>query len=307
MKIAIAGLGRMGMQIAEKLAKDGHKVIAHNRSPDKIDTAIGFGATAAYKKEDVVAEFKDGEQLILWLMIPAAVVDSELAAWLDLVPRGSIIIDGGNTDYRLTRRHAETVRERGSLLIDIGTSGGIMGLKDGFCMMVGGDSAAFDSVEPALATLAQPLGGYFYFGETGSGHYTKMVHNAIEYGMMESLAEGYRMLREGPYKSLDLAAAGNLWQTGSIVTSGLNRLAAQALAENPTLAGIEGYVAESGEARWTLETAKDLGIEMPSIQSAFNVRIRSQQDAKGRNFTTKLLAAMRNKFGGHAINEEKDR
>lgn len=307
LKIAIAGLGRMGMQIAEKLAQDGHTVIAHNRSPEKVDTAVSFGSIAAYSKEDVIAQFKDGEQVILWLMIPADTVDSELAAWLDVVPKGSIIIDGGNTDYRLTRRHADTVRERGSVLLDIGTSGGIMGLKDGFCMMVGGDTAAFDTIEPALATLAQPLGGYHHFGEPGSGHYTKMVHNAIEYGMMESLAEGYRMLKEGPYKSLDLAAAGNLWQNGSIVTSGLNRLSAQALSENPTLQGIEGFVAESGEARWTLETAKDLGIGLPSIQAAFDVRLRSQQDSSGRTFATKLLAAMRNKFGGHAINEEKDR
>jgi 6-phosphogluconate dehydrogenase len=302
MKIAISGLGRMGMQIAEKLSRDGHTVIAHNRSPDKVDTAVAFGATGAYSKQDVAAQFKDGEQVIIWIMLPAAIIESELTAWFAILPKGTIYIDGGNSDYRLTRRHAELVVSHGSTLTDIGTSGGIMGLKDGFCMMVGGDQAAYETVEPALRTLAQPSGGYHYFGATGSGHYVKMVHNAIEYGMMESLAEGYRMLHEGPYKELDLAAAGNLWQQGSIVTSGLNRLSALALDENPTLKGIDGFVAESGEARWTLETARELGIDLPSIQASFDVRLASQKGET--SFATKLLAAMRNKFGGHAINAE---
>lgn len=300
-KIAVAGLGRMGMQIVQKLAAAGHTTIAQNRSTDKVDTAVSYGAIGVYHKEDVVKHF-EGEQVILWLMIPADIVESELNVWLDLIPEGSIIIDGGNTDYRQTRKHAELVRQRGSVLLDIGTSGGIHGLKDGFCMMVGGDRAGYEQIEPFLQTLALPNGGYQYFGEPGSGHYVKMVHNAIEYGMMESLAEGYRMLKEGPYESLDLGAAGELWQHGSIVVSGLNKLSTEALQENPELTGIDGYVAESGEARWTLETAKDLGIEMPSIQASFDVRLRSQQGET--NFATKLLAAMRNKFGGHAINKE---
>ena len=305
MKIAISGLGRMGMQIAEKLAKADHTVIAHNRSHDKVDIAVGYGATGTANKQEVVDLFTEDEQFVLWIMLPAAIIESELNEWLNIVPKGSIIIDGGNSDYRLTKRHAELVQSRGSQLMDIGTSGGIMGLKDGFCMMVGGDRQGFDVIEPALATLAQPSGGYHHFGPTGSGHYVKMVHNAIEYGMMESLAEGYRVLKEGPYKELDLAAAGTLWQNGSIVASGLNRLSAEALADNPSLSGIEGFVAESGEARWTLETAREYGIEMPSIQASFDVRLASQQGKT--NFATKLLAAMRNKFGGHAINEEKDR
>ncbi|HSH56236.1 MAG TPA: NADP-dependent phosphogluconate dehydrogenase [Candidatus Limnocylindrales bacterium] len=300
-KIAVAGLGRMGMQIVQKLAAAGHTTIAQNRSTDKVDTAVSYGAIGVYHKEDVVKHF-EGEQVILWLMIPADIVESELNVWLDLIPEGSIIIDGGNTDYSQTRKHAELVRQRGSVLLDIGTSGGIHGLKDGFCMMVGGDRAGYEQIEPFLQTLALPNGGYQYFGEPGSGHYVKMVHNAIEYGMMESLAEGYRMLKEGPYESLDLGAAGELWQHGSIVVSGLNKLSTEALQENPELTGIDGYVAESGEARWTLETAKDLGIEMPSIQASFDVRLRSQQGET--NFATKLLAAMRNKFGGHAINKE---
>jgi 6-phosphogluconate dehydrogenase len=303
MKIIISGLGRMGMQIAEKLARDKHTVVAHNRSPDKVEHAISsFGAFGAHSKQDAAAQFKDGEQTVLWIMVPADVVESELNEWLDLVPKGSIIIDGGNSDYRLTKRHAALVESRGSVLLDSGTSGGIMGLTEGFCMMIGGDKPSFEITEPVFKTLAQPRGGYHHFGPAGSGHYVKMVHNAIEYGMMQSLAEGYRMLKEGPYHDLDLAAAGNLWQHGSIVTSGLNALTAVALSENPQLTGIDGFVAESGEARWTLETAKHLGIPLPAIQASFDVRLQSQQGET--NFATKLLAAMRNKFGGHAINAE---
>jgi 6-phosphogluconate dehydrogenase len=186
-------------------------------------------------------------------------------------------------------------------LMDVGTSGGVWGYKNGFSMMVGGDPAGFKTIEPALKTLAMPTGAYQYFTTSGSGHYVKMVHNAIEYGMMESLAEGYRMLHEGAYKGLDLAAAGEVWQHGSVVTSWLNGLCQLALAENPTLDGIDGFVAESGEARWTLEAAKDLGIPLPAIQTSFDVRLASQ---KGQtNFATQLLAAMRNKFGGHELNK----
>jgi len=300
MKIAIAGLGRMGIQIARKLSEDGHEVIAHNRTRSKVDEAIAYGAAAAYTKENVVRAFK-GSQAVLWIMVPAAVVESELTAWLGILPQGSIIIDGGNTDYRLTRKHTELMAERGSILLDSGTSGGVWGYQRGFSMMIGGDDEAFKTVEPVFKTLAKPAGGYQHFDGPGSGHYVKMVHNAIEYGMMESLAEGYRMLHEGPYQGLDLAAAGDVWQHSSVVTSWLNELSRDALKENPTLEGIDGFVAESGEARWTIETATELGISLPVIEASFGVRLASQ---KGEvNFATKLLAAMRNKFGGHALNK----
>lgn len=300
MKIAIAGLGRMGMQIAQKLTEDNHEVVAHNRSNNKVDEAVTFGATAAYEKSDVTQAF-EGEQAIVWLMVPADVVEDELNEWLALLPSGSIIIDGGNTDFRHTREHAELVASKGSVLIDVGTSGGVWGYKNGFSMMVGGDKIAYEKIEPVLQTLAKPSGAYQFFGEPGSGHYVKMVHNAIEYGMMESLAEGYRMLKEGPYKTLDLAAAGEVWQHGSVITSWLNELTRDALRENPELDGIDGFVAESGEARWTLEAAKERNIPLPAIQTSFDVRLASQ---KGEiNFATKLLAAMRNKFGGHKLNK----
>lgn len=300
MKIAIHGLGRMGMQIAEKLVQDGHEVIAHNRSPEPIDQAASFGANPAKTKQDVLDAFK-GERPVLWIMLPADVVESELNAWLDIAPQDSLFVDGGNSDFRLTQKHAETVKQRGSTLLDVGTSGGIMGAENGFCMMAGGEEAEIAVIKPVLDSISKPRGGWHYFGPSGAGHFVKMTHNAIEYGMMESLAEGYRVLKEGPYKNLDLAAAGDVWQQSSVVTSTLNRLTAEALHENPGLDGIDGYVAETGEARWTLEIAKQANIPTPSIQAAFDVRIASQRGQT--NFATKLLAAMRNKFGGHALNK----
>lgn len=299
MKIAISGLGRMGGQIAKKLFEGGHEVVAHNRSSEKIDDAKAWGALAAYSKQEVVDAFDD-EPVVLWIMVPADVIESELDEWLEIVPKGSVIIDGGNSDYRGDQARADKVAAAGSELLDVGTSGGIWGLTNGFSMMVGGDEGSYNRVVPALETLAQPRGGHAHFGAVGSGHYVKMVHNAIEYGMMQSLAEGYRMLLEGPYKNIDLAAAGDVWQQSSVVTSWLNDLTRQALHENPAMDGIEGVVAESGEARWTLETAKELGIPLPAIQASFDVRLASQKGDV--NFSTKLLAAMRAKFGGHDIN-----
>lgn len=298
MKIAISGLGRMGGQIAKKLAEDGHEVIAHNRSRKPIDDATTYGAVPAYEKQQVVHAFQD-TPVLLWIMVPADVIQAELASWLTILPAGSIIIDGGNSDYRGDEERAQQVAAAGSVLLDIGTSGGVWGYQNGFSMMVGGKESAYEHITPLLDSLSHPRGGHRHFGPSGSGHYVKMVHNAIEYGMMQSLAEGYRMLKEGPYQDLDLAKAGDIWQESSVVTSWLNDLTRQALHENPTLSGISGVVAESGEARWTLETAKQLGIPMPAIQASFDVRLASQHGEV--DFTTKLLAAMRNKFGGHDI------
>lgn len=300
MKIVVHGLGRMGMQIAQKIAESEHTVIAHNRSADKVDTAASFGAVAAYTKQDALQAF-EGERPVIWVMLPADIVDDHVAEWLQILPENSLIIDGGNSDYRLTRELAVRIQQAGHQFVDIGVSGGVWGYQNGFSMMCGGDDkSAFDALVPILDVLAAPQGAYSYFGAAGSGHFVKMTHNAIEYGMMQSLAEGYRILKEGPYKDLDLAAAGEVWQHHSVVTSWLNELTRDALRENPELEGIDGYVHESGEARWTLETAKELNIPMPSIQAAFDVRLASQQGQT--NFATKLLAAMRNKFGGHDLN-----
>lgn len=299
MKIAVIGLGKMGGQIAKKLHKDKHIVIAYNRSKDSVDEMASLGMIPAYTREEVVNLF-NRERVIIWLMIPSDVIDQELEIWLKLMPKGSLVIDGGNSDFRLTKKRAELVFKNGSILMDVGTSGGVWGYQNGFSMMVGGDKETFKIIEPILETLAKPEGAYYHFGDSGAGHFVKMTHNAIEYGMMESLAEGYRILKEGPYKNLDLAAAGEIWQHHSVITSWLNELTRDALKENPELKEIEGIVAETGEARWALEVAKSFKIETPSIQAAFDVRLESQ---KGKiNFATKLLAAMRNAFGGHKIN-----
>jgi 6-phosphogluconate dehydrogenase len=299
MKIIVTGLGRMGSQIAHKLADNGYEVIANNRSRQPIDDAIAYKAKAAYTKEEAL-QAMGSDRVILWMMITDTAMEEELTKWLAIVPKGSVIIDGGNSDFRLTKVRAEKVKAAGSTYIDVGTSGGIWGYKNGFCMMAGGDADIFKVIEPILETLTAPTGAYGYFGESGSGHFVKMVHNAIEYGMMESLAEGYRLLKEGPYKDIDLAKAGEVWQHGSVVVSWLNELAAQALSENPEMSGIEGIVPQLGEAAWALRTAKDSGIPMPSIQASMDVRLASQ---KGEiNFSTKLLAAIRNKFGGHQLN-----
>ena len=300
MKIVISGLGRMGGQIARKLHEAGFSVAAHNRSAGPVEEMAKLGLFGAYSKKEAMEYFKKGEKIIIWIMVPADAVEKELDEWLKLAPKESIFIDGGNSDYRETKRHAEKVSFSGSTLIDVGTSGGVWGYKNGFSMMAGGEKSAFLFIQPFLEALSKPFGGYGYFGEPGSGHFVKMVHNAIEYGMMESLAEGYRLLKEGPYDNLDLVLAGDVWQKRSVITSWLNELTRDALKENPEAEGVEGKVAELGETRFALETAGALGIEMPAIQASFDVRIESQ---KGKiNFATKLLAMIRNAFGGHKIN-----
>lgn len=304
MKIALAGLGKMGAQIAQKLAENDHEVIAFDPSQEASGALARQqiqGITVVASKQAMVDAF-DGEQLVLWLMIPSDFVGAEIDDWLKLVPKGSVLIDGGNSDYRLTRERAKQVVAAGSQLVDSGTSGGIWGYKNGFSLMIGGNKDSYQIVEPIFKTLSLPNGAYQYFGQAGSGHFVKMVHNAIEYGIMESYAEGYRLLKDGPFPDLDLAAAGEVWQHGSVVGSWLNELTVQALQESPDLKEVDGYVAESGEARWALETAKELQLDLPAIQSAFDVRLASQKGET--NFATKLLAAMRNKFGGHTINKD---
>lgn len=289
----------MGAQIAKMLMTDGHEIVGHDVNREAVDQVAAQGVTPAYDEEAVVAAF-GSEPVTLWVMIPSQFVDAAIDKWSSVLPAKSIIIDGGNSDFRGDPKRAEKAAAYGIQLLDIGTSGGVWGLENGFSMMVGGDETAFHTIEPILQTLAKPRGGYRYFGPSGAGHYVKMVHNAIEYGMMESLAEGYQMLREGPYEHLNLADAGDVWQESSVITSFLNDLTRQSLHENPTMDDIAGVVAESGEARWTLELAKQHGVPMPAIQAAFDVRVASQNGTI--DYHTKLLAAMRSKFGGHNIN-----
>jgi len=299
MKIAISGLGKMGSQIARKLHEGGHTVIATNRSSASVDEMKSLGMIGIYSKEEVISSFGD-DQVIIWIMVPSDAVDNEIHDWLKLIPKGSILIDGGNSKWSDSKSRTEIIENEGSFFLDIGTSGGVWGYQNGFSMMIGGDKQSFETIVPVLETLKNPEGMYQYFGESGSGHYVKMVHNAIEYGMMQSLAEGYQMLKEGPYKNINLYKAGEVWQHHSVITSWLNELTRDIVKENPEQNGIEGVVAESGEARWALEVAKEFNIPSPTIQSSFDVRIDSQKGIV--NYATKLVASMRNAFGGHKIN-----
>lgn len=300
MKIGFIGLGKMGSQMTRRLLSDGHQVAVFDVNEEAVATLSRDGAEPSNNREQLV----DGlDPVVIWVMIPAQFIDEELGALLELVPENAVLIDGGNSDYRQTLQRHRRCRERGVYWIDVGTSGGIQGQEHGFSMMVGGDEKAVETIGPVLESLAQ-TNGWHHFGGSGSGHFTKMVHNAIEYGLMEAYAEGYRLLQEGPYPDLDLAAAGNVWQHGSIISSFLNELTAEALNQNPNLDGIDGHVTESGETRWALEVARAHDIELPVVEAAFRVRLDSQQGKT--DFATKLLAAMRHQFGGHAINKEGD-
>ncbi|MBX4197174.1 NADP-dependent phosphogluconate dehydrogenase [Candidatus Saccharibacteria bacterium] len=296
MKIGFYGLGRMGGNMVARLLANSQEVVVMNRSPEPVDAAVKLGAEAAPDFKTLLTKL---DPVIIWLMLPSEIIEAKFNELLPFLPPGAILIDGGNSDYRHSRQRAEVAQARGVDFIDVGTSGGILGREAGYCMMVGGDKAAVAVIKPILDALAAPY-GWRQFGKPGSGHYVKMVHNAIEYGIMESYAEGYRMLKDGPYKDIDLAAAAEVWQHGSIIESKLNELTVQVLRENPLMEGIDGVVAESGETRWTLETAKDLKIPLPAIEAAFDVRLKSQTGQV--NYATKLLALMRAKFGGHAVN-----
>lgn len=300
MKIAVVGLGKMGAQIAKRLIDSQHTVIAIDPSEVAVKAAADLGAETAADRGSAVVKFA-GERAVVWLMIPAQFVTSEVQEWLKVLPAGSLLIDGGNTDYRQTQKHAQLAMTKGIEFLDVGVSGGILGTVNGFSMMAGGDKQSYEYIKPILDALAQPRGGHEYFGAASSGHFVKMVHNAIEYGMMESLAEGYEILREGPLKGLDLAKAGDVWQKSSVIESTLNGLAADIMKQDQNLSSASGYVAESGEARWTLEAAQESGLELPVIKTALDVRVQSEQGKV--SYATKLLAELRNRFGGHKINK----
>lgn len=299
MTIAIVGLGKMGAQLANLIAQAGHRVIALDPNPEAVAAAVAFGAVAVNDRQSAIEKFED-EPVVVWLMIPAAFVSAEVDAWLEVLPAGSLLIDGGNTDFRETQKHAQLAAHKGVEFVDVGVSGGVLGIVNGFSMMVGGSAASYGTITPILDALQGSRGGHDYFGGAGSGHYVKMVHNAIEYGMMESLAEGYRLLREGPFQQLDLAKVGAIWQKASVIESTLNGLVAEIMEADQSLSAASGTVADSGEARWSLETAEASQIELPAIRAALDVRLASQQGET--NYATQLLAELRNKFGGHPVN-----
>ncbi len=302
MKIGFVGLGKMGSQIVEKLLGAGHSIVVFDVNSSAVAACAEKGAEAASSREELVAAVGDSDTPIIWLMIPSDYVEQEVAAYKTLLPAGSMLIDGGNSNFHDTLRRADDLRDHQIRYVDAGTSGGIMGLENGFSLMVGGEQAAVQTLSPLFEVLSMPRGRWIHTGTPGSGHYVKMIHNGIEYALMQSYAEGYDLLKYGEMPGLNLAEIAHVWQGGSIIASSLNELIEQLLSENPELESIDGYVADSGEGRWTYETAEAAQVPMPALREALAVRQASQEGH--HTFATKLLAGLRNKFGGHAINHE---
>jgi len=297
-EIAIVGLGRMGANMVQRLLNGGHRVVAHNRSRGPIDEAATAGAGPAYTLAEIVQKLTAPR--VVWLMVPAgAPVDEQIDALLPLMQAGDVIVDGGNSRYTDSIARAERVEKTGIMFMDAGTSGGIWGLQVGYCLMVGGSPEAFKLVEPALKTLAPP-DGYLHAGSHGAGHYVKMIHNGIEYGMMQAYAEGFEILEKSRY-DLDLRAIAHLWNQGSVVRSWLLELAERAFEADPHLESIKGYVQDSGEGRWTVFESIDLDVAAPTIYLSLALRFLSRQEDV---FANKVLAALRNQFGGHAVVKE---
>lgn len=302
MRIAMIGLGRMGLNMARRLLRNGHELVAYNRTPEKTETLVREeGATGAYSLAEVVEKLD--QPRVLWLMLPAGnIVDEHIQELKGLLDAGDMVIDGGNTYYKDDERRANDLKVMGIDYVDVGVSGGIWGLKVGYCLMMGGDKAVVKKLGPIFKTLA-PENGYLYCGKTGSGHFVKMVHNGIEYGMMQAYGEGFEILEASPYsKDFDYQKIAHLWNQGSVVRSWLLELLEDAFANDPHLQTIKGFVEDSGEGRWTLQQAVDTDVPAPITALALFARFRSRQD---NTFSDRVLAALRREFGGHAVKEKK--
>lgn len=295
MDLAIIGLGRMGSNMARRLLRDGHRVVVHNRSPEPIKELEQEGAVGAYTPASVVDRLSPPR--VIWMMIPAGdPVDDMITKLLPLLSTGDVLIDGGNSNWKDSVRRASRVSERGVHYLDVGTSGGIWGLEMGYCLMIGGKEEAFNLVEPAFKSLAPPA-GYRLLGPSGAGHFAKMIHNGIEYGMLQAYAEGFEILESSPYE-FDLAGLAALWNRGSVVRSWLLELAERAFKEDPHLESIRGYVEDSGEGRWTVFQAIEQDVPAPVLTLSLMARFRSRQ---ADSFAAKVVAALRHQFGGHAV------
>jgi 6-phosphogluconate dehydrogenase len=295
MEIGIVGLGRMGMNMVARLQRDRHRVVTFDRAADKVRESEGHGGAGAGSLADLVAKLVPPRAV--WVMVPAgAPTEETIQALVPLLQADDVIIDGGNSYYKDDARRAEAMKPRGLHYLDVGTSGGIWGLKVGYCLMVGGEEAIFRRLEPIFRTLAPP-DGYGYMGPHGAGHYVKMIHNGIEYAMMQGYAEGFALMRQSAFK-LDLRAIAHLWNQGSVVRSWLLELTEQALAPDPDLRQIQGYVEDSGEGRWTVFDGIEKDVPTPTITASLYARFRSRQ---AESYADKLLAALRHAFGGHAV------
>jgi 6-phosphogluconate dehydrogenase len=296
MRMAMIGLGRMGGNMVERLLLGGHEVIAFDRSADAVAAAVTKGAKAARDLADACGQLSSPR--VVWIMVPAGdPTEQTIAALGKLLGPGDIIIDGGNSNFHDSMRRGGELRERGLEFIDAGTSGGVWGLRVGYCLMVGASDSAFATCEPLFRTLA-PEQGYARVGPPGAGHYVKMVHNGIEYGLLQAYAEGYEILHASRDFELDLHRIAALWNQGSVVRSWLNELAERAFAASGDLAGLRGFVDDSGEGRWTIEEAIHLDVPAPVITLSLLARLRSRQE---ESFSAKVIAALRNEFGGHPV------
>jgi 6-phosphogluconate dehydrogenase len=296
MQLAMIGLGRMGGNMVQRLLQGGHQVVVFDRSADAIRANVAKGAGAAKDLGDLVRQLKPPR--VIWVMVPAgAPVESTIDQLIPVLTKGDIIIDGGNSNFRDSMRRATKVSAAGLEFIDAGTSGGIWGLTVGYCLMIGATPGAFLHCEPIFKTLA-PADGYAHVGPPGAGHYVKMIHNGIEYGMLQAYAEGYEILHASKDFELDLKQISAVWNRGSVVRSWLNELAELAFTKDAGLTALKGYVEDSGEGRWTVQEAIDLDVPAPVITLSLLARFRSRQ---ADSFGAKVIAALRNEFGGHAV------
>ena len=298
MELGMIGLGRMGGNMVQRLLQGGHRVVAYAHSADSVQTAVKQGAVGASSVADVADRLTAPRAV--WVMVPSGEpTEGTINALAGVLSPGDTIIDGGNANYRDSMRRAAALKERGIAFLDAGTSGGIWGLKEGYSLMVGGDAEAFQRLEPIFQTLAPtPDKGYGRVGPAGAGHFVKMVHNGIEYGLMQAYAEGFELMGAKEEFNLDLPQIAEIWQYGSVVRSWLLDLTVEALQEDPALESLQPYVEDSGEGRWTVQESIELAVPTPIITLALQTRFRSRQD---RPFGARLLAAMRNRFGGHAV------
>lgn len=306
MELALIGLGKMGANMARRLIKGGHRVIGTNRSPDitqKLAGEVGL-IPAATLKDAVAALTSQPSQRVVWVMVPAgAATEAVIDELANMLSPGDIIIDGGNTFYKDDIRRAATLKEKGLQYMDVGTSGGVWGLTEGYSLMVGGEVEAVSRLRPIFETLAPAADkGWGHVGGVGAGHFTKMVHNGIEYGLMQAYAEGFEIMHAKKDFNLDLHQIAEIWRVGSVVRSWLLDLTADALKSDQNLSDIAGYVVDSGEGRWTVAEAMDLDVPAPVITLSLQARFVSRQ---GESYAAKLLAAMRNQFGGHAVKKAK--
>jgi 6-phosphogluconate dehydrogenase len=299
MQIGMVGLGRMGANMTTRLLQAGHSVVVFDRNADAVATAASTGAVASGSLSELVSKLSQTPKAV-WVMVPAGKpTDDTIDELSRLLGQGGVIIDGGNTNWKDGLAAYERCKAHGVSLVDAGTSGGVWGLKEGYCLMVGGDRAAVSACEPIFVALA-PDGGYAHVGPAGAGHFSKMVHNGIEYGMLQAYGEGFEILRTSPF-DFDLHQLASIWRYGSVVRSWMLELAVLAFEEDPDLKNIRGWVDDTGEGRWTVEAAIDQNVPAPVITLSLLSRFASRQD---ESYSAKVIAALRNQFGGHAVKAE---